>query len=367
MDDLQQLRQALSALDVQLLEMVANRQKIVAEIGRVKSAAGRGTRDFAREKVVLELARKTAVSAGLDASIGEELFRLLIRISLAAQEQDMVMASDAGGGQRALVIGGAGQMGQWFVRFLSSQGYEVEVCDPAGALPGYRHYTHLGAQPLDQELIVVAAPVRETIAILRQLAVLKPSGVIFDISSVKGPLAEPIQELMAAGCQVTSIHPLFGPDVELLSGRNVIFVDIGDGQARERVRGLFASTMAEQVDMSLEAHDKVMAHVLGLSHAVNIAFFNALSQSGEDAGALARLSSTTFDAQLDIAKHVAQENPYLYFEIQSLNEHSPRALFALLNAVTQVAGKVVDKDQQGLVEMMEKGKRFLEGRPETRP
>jgi chorismate mutase/prephenate dehydrogenase len=110
-----------------------------------------------------------------------------------------------------------------------------------------------------------------------------------------------------------------------------------------------------------------MAYVLGLSHAVNIAFFNALMESGEDAAGLARLSSRTFDAQLDVASHVARENPYLYFEVQSLNAHSPRALISLLNAVTQVAGRVLDRDEAGFVALMEQGKAFLARRPEDRP
>ena len=64
MQELEKLREELSRLDVELLERVARRQEIVAEIGRVKSSAGRGTRDFSREKDVLNLARKTARRVG---------------------------------------------------------------------------------------------------------------------------------------------------------------------------------------------------------------------------------------------------------------------------------------------------------------
>ena len=48
-------------------------------------------------------------------------------------------------------------------------------------------------------------------------------------------------------------------------------------------RTLFASTMAEQVVTTLDDHDRLIAYVLGLSHAVNIAFFSALADSGEAA------------------------------------------------------------------------------------
>jgi len=366
MQDLQSLREELSRLDVELLEKVARRQEIVAEIGRVKTTAGRGTRDYAREKEVLDLARRTARRVGIDEDIGEEMFRLLIRASLATQEQDKVASFGAGSGKKALVIGGAGQMGQWFVRFLSSQGYDVETCDPVGAVAGFNNYTTLEQISVDHDLIVVATPVAETELVLQQLARLKPPAVIFDISSLKGPLKGGMDALLAAGCRVTSIHPMFGPDTELLSGRNVIFVDLGVPEATAAARELFASTMVDQVEMSLDSHDKAMAYVLGISHAVNIAFFNALAQSGENATGLAKLSSSTFDAQLDVASRVARENPYLYFEVQSLNVHSPRALISLLNAVTQVAGRVLDGDKEGFVELMEQGKAFLAGRPQDR-
>jgi len=367
MEPLERLRRELSQLDVELLERVARRQQIVAEIGRVKSAAGRGTRDYAREKDVLQLARRTARRVGVDEEIGEEMFRLLIRASLAAQEQQKVASSGTGSGQRALVIGGAGQMGRWFSQFLQSQGYQVEICDPAGAAGDFPWHESLSSVTLDQELIVVTAPITATAGILLQLAERRPKGVIFDISSIKGPLVAGIEALCQAGCQVTSVHPMFGPDAELLSGRNLVLVDVGVPAATAAVRELFSSTMAEQVEMSLPDHDRAMAYVLGLSHAVNIAFFNALAEGGEQATDLARLSSSTFDAQLDIASRVAGENPYLYFEVQTLNSHSPRALVSLLSAITKVTAKVLDGDQQGFVDLMEQGKAFLAMRPEDRP
>ena len=83
---------------------------------------------------------------------------------------------------------------------------------------------------------------------------------------------------------------MFGPDTELLSGRHVIFVDLGHAGALESARELFAHTMAEQVVMSLDDHDRLIAYVLGLSHALNIAFFTALAESGEAAPRLARMS-----------------------------------------------------------------------------
>jgi chorismate mutase/prephenate dehydrogenase len=64
---------------------------------------------------------------------------------------------------------------------------------------------------------------------------------------------------------------------------------------------------------------------------------------------------------------VAHENPCLYYEVQTLNAATPRALVALLNAVTQVAGRVLDGDEQGFVELMAQGKAFLSARAAPSP
>jgi chorismate mutase/prephenate dehydrogenase len=152
---------------------------------------------------------------------------------------------------------------------------------------------------------------------------------------------------------------MFGPDTELLSGRHVIFVDLGVPGATQAARELFASTMVEQVTMDLDSHDRLIAYVLGLSHALNIAFFTALSESGEAAPRLATLSSTTFDEQLAVAARVAGESPKLYFEIQSLNDYGTEALSALLYATERIRSVVRAGDEQAFTALMEKGRQYL--------
>jgi chorismate mutase/prephenate dehydrogenase len=155
---------------------------------------------------------------------------------------------------------------------------------------------------------------------------------------------------------------MFGPNTELLSGRHVIFIDLGVTEATQAARDLFAPTMAEQVVMSLDEHDRLIAYVLGLSHALNIAFFTALAESGEAAPRLAKLSSTTFDAQLDVASAVAQESPDLYFEIQSLNDYGAASLESLAQAVERLRAAVVLRDKPAFVALMRQGRDYLEDR-----
>ena len=355
---LEELRNNLSAIDRQLVELIAGRQEIVAEIGRTKRTTGTGTRDYKREKDVLDMGRAQASELGVDPDLVENVLQQLILTSLESQERDRVVAEAKGDGRKALVIGGAGKMGRWFADFFTSQGFTTTVADVTieDGPNQFRNWTDAG---VDFDVIVVAAPLAVSGRILAQLAVLKPQGLIFDIGSLKSPLIDGLEELRSAGCRVTSLHPMFGPDTRLLSGRHLIFCDAGDAQATQDARELFAATMVEQLDMGLDDHDRLIAYVLGLSHALNIAFFTALAESGEAAPKLAQMSSTTFDNQLLVSGAVAQDNPHLYFEIQNLNKFGLGPLDALCDAARRIRETVADGDETAFVELMERGRDYL--------
>lgn len=360
---LDDLRRRLNEIDRQLISLVAERKAVSAEVARVKRSTGHPTRDYEREREVILGARSIAGELGVPPALAEELLRLLIRSSLTTQEQASVAAHGAGTGRRVLVIGGGGKIGRWFVAFLTSQGFSVEVADPNGGPAGVPRVEDWHKSDLNKyDYLILATPLGITDAILRDLALRRPTGVIFDVGSLKSPLRAGLLALKSHGCRVTSLHPMFGPDTELLSGRHVIFVDLGHAEALQSARELFAPTMAEQVVMSLDDHDRFIAYVLGLSHALNIAFFTALAESGEAAPKLARMSSSTFDAQLDVATRVAQESPDLYFEIQSLNDYGAESLEALAQAVERIRTAVLSQDHDAFAALMRRGRDYLQDR-----
>ncbi len=361
--NLAELRDRLTGVDDEILRLVGERQRLASAIGRAKRESGSPTRDWQREKQVIDHARATAVSLGVAPAVAEALLHTLIRSSLARQEREGVAAEDIGGGRTAVILGGAGRIGRWMAAFLASQGFSVTIADPAGPVDGFDFARDGLAAAVDADVVVVAAPLAATAGLLLDLAARRPRGLVFDVGSLKGPLREGLAALRQAGCRVTSIHPMFGPDTDLLSGRHVVLVDVGVPEATEGAREIFASTMATLVEMGLDEHDRLMGWVLGLSHAVSIVFFRALAEGGEPADRLARISSTTFQAQLEVSRRVAAENPDLYFEIQQRNPAGLPPLEALLLAVTDLVRQVREGDEAGFVATMARGANYLAGLP----
>lgn len=359
---LDELRDEIAELDTQLVELIGRRMKMVSDVGEAKRALGVPQRDFTQEKSVVSRATELAEAEGVPTSAVESIFLTLIRAASTVEEQDSVKSSEAGDGREVLVIGGAGKMGGWISHFLITQGFQVHIADLTPSELDVPFHENWESLDLNQfEIIVVATPLGTTNDILLKLAKTRPDGVVFEIGSLKSPVREGLRALVAAGVRTTSIHPMFGPSTDLLSGKHIIFTDVGVPEATQVARKLFSPTTAVFVDMDLESHDRLIAYVLGLSHALNIAFFTALAESGETAPRLAEMSSTTFDAQLDIARDVSEESPQLYYEIQALNDYGAESLAALSYAIERIRSVVRAGDQKAFVRLMLRGREYLQG------
>jgi chorismate mutase/prephenate dehydrogenase len=353
------LRKNLDNIDEQIISLLAERQMNVDAIGSVKLNTKSPTRDFQREKQVIDNIVNYANSKNVDPEIAKQIFSLIIKTSLEKQENQKINTSGYGSKKSALIIGGNGKMGQWFSRFLSNQGFKVAISDIDSTQTHNIDYLNT---ELNYDYIIVAAPIAASAEILQNLSTLQPDGIILDVGSIKSPLKLPLMNLLDSGCKVVSIHPMFGPDIKLLSNKHVIFIDLGDSDSVEKVKDLFHPTMVEQIDMQLEDHDRLIAYILGLSHIINIAFMSVLSESGEAAETLSKLSSTTFDAQLSIGKNVVSENPHLYFEIQKLNNYSKSTLNALGDAVQRIITVVNNNQEQAFVKIMGKAQDYINSR-----
>ena len=357
--ELLELRQRLDEIDAGIVDLIAERQAVVTTIGEHKMKMGLPLRHYEREREVLDRGIARAESLGLEGSVARDILQTLIHHSLSNQETDKLVRSDHGQGQRALVIGGLGRMGVWMSRYLDMVGYSVDVADRVAGDTPFKQVDDWSVVVHDYDLVVVAAPLRPSNDILLRLAELKPDCLVFDIGSLKSPMRAGLDAMRQSGCRVCSVHPMFGPDDIGLSGRHILFVDVGNRQAIDEARALFAHTAADCVELNLQEHDEVMAWVLGLSHLVNIAFAGTLAQSGEAVPLLKQISSSTFDAQLNVATQVVSENPHLYYEIQQGNDNATQVSKHFRKVLDELVTAVAENDEAVFIRHMGAAKQRL--------
>ncbi|MFC1701927.1 prephenate dehydrogenase/arogenate dehydrogenase family protein [Pseudomonadota bacterium] len=359
--ELLELRHRLDDIDSGIVDLIAERQAVVTTIAEHKLKTGLPLRHYEREREVIDRGVARARNLGLSGSVARDILQTLIHHSLSNQETHKLVHSGHGVGRRALVIGGLGRMGEWMSRYLDVVGYSVDVADQVERDTPFNRVDDWQAVVNDYDLIVVAVPLRPSNAILLRLAELKPDCLVFDIGSLKSPMREGLDAMRDSGCRVCSVHPMFGPNEIGLSGRHILFVDVGNQEAIVEARALFAHTAADCVELSLEEHDEVMAWVLGLSHLVNIAFAGALAQSGEKVPLLKQISSSTFNAQLKVATQVVSENPHLYYEIQQGNVNTADVSEHFRRVLNELVTSVADSNEEVFTRHMNAAKKRLTG------
>ena len=346
--ELDSIRKRISEVDVNLLALATERVKLGRRAGEIKRAQKKATVDYAQERVVLERARSAAASHGLDPGVAEDLMARLIRASVTVQEEDSLRVSAAGAGKTAVVVGGAGRMGRWMGRFLETQGYTAGALDPLATKAENQWATE---RLHSADVVVCATPPGAIVTFYGEWARKHPTGVIFDLASIKSPLMDPIHHLQAAGARVASIHPMFGPDIALLRDADVVVCETGDEPATAAVEELFRATTARLVRLPLADHDKIMADLLSLAHATAIAFALSLPEEVHP------VRSTTFQALQSLAAEMVRESPEVFYEIQTDNPYSASSVKKLQAALERIAGIVRARSLKEFRRLLEDGRR----------
>lgn len=336
-----------------MVELLAERNRLAGEVGERKLSLGRPIRDLEVEEGVYRRFRELGEENGIGETTSSEMARIAIGEAVEVQSR-LYLPSES---RRILVVGGAGKMGSWLSQYFHRRGHEVMVHDPGGrtgfprATPG-----ESGA-----EVVVVATPIGTVSETLEELGTLSKEALVFDIASIKNPLAFTLRRMVQEGRKVCSVHPMFGPDAPSLFDRNVLICDCGSRRAVEEAMELFEGAGGHLRVIGLEEHDRLMSLVLGLSHAVSLGFFSALARSDFSYRDLAGAASTTFRKQMDASRDVAFENPEMYFDIQSKNPFAEGALSLLSHSLEEIRRSAVKGDKDTFLDIMRRGKEYFGG------
>ncbi len=357
--ELEALRDEIEALDEELLETVARRLEVAREIGLVKEKDGLPIRDLAREKLVVAEYVRNATSLGLDRDIAPRLAGTIVEGSVRVQKGNRSRNLK---GKTALIVGGAGKMGEWTARFLSNRGAKVLIWDPRGKLEGYKNVKSLEQSANKADIAVVASPPGKCQEELQAVLDLRPEGLVFDLCSIKSHISGNLRRGAKEGIFVTSVHPMFGPSVATPKNQNVVICDCGSKKANEQASKLFSDAGARVSIVGLERHDELMTYVLGLSHLCTLIFAGTIARSGNEMSAYGDVQGPTFGRMSRMARDLSNESKRVYHDIQALNPHT-RQMIASMETVTRELRKAsLDSDPARFGKIIESDRKYLEVR-----
>ncbi len=305
-DPFSKLRQQIDQVDTELVQLLARRKALVAEVGELKQAAGVPIYVPTREHSLIQARREEALAAGVSPELIEDLLRRMMRESYSAENEHGFQCC-APELESVVIVGGRGQMGQLFTRMFCLSGYQVASLD----LDNQEQAKELLAEA---GLIIISVPINQTDAVIRKQARhFNPQALLVDFTSRK---SEPMATMLGIHPgPVLGLHPMFGPDVCTLAKQVMVFTP-GRGEAKfEPLLQQFRLWGASLIESSPAKHDHMMAIIQALRHFTTFAYGSYLQRENIQLEDVSRFSSPIYRLELAMVGRLFAQDPQLYADI----------------------------------------------------
>lgn len=301
-EQLTSLRADIDKTDNELLQLLLRRRQLAADVGVVKRALGQPLYVPEREQAMLEHRRAEAEKLGLSPDLIEDVLRRVIRESYQQQQ-----AADVHLQNRIItVVGGAGALGQLFVRQFESAGATVRILDRDD-------WPQAAALVADADLVLVTVPIAATTTVIQQLPPLAATTILADVTSIKGaPLSAMLNQHSGP---VVGLHPMFGPQQQTLAKQLVI---VTHGRHPQHYAWLLDSIVrwgAHLREVTAVEHDETMGFVQVMRHLSTFVYGMHLAEENADLQRLLDLSSPIYRLELMMVGRLFAQNAELYADI----------------------------------------------------
>jgi chorismate mutase/prephenate dehydrogenase len=345
------LRAMVDAIDREILQLLARRNGLVADIAVHKRENRLPIRDLQREAEIIADRRVRGQGLGLSPELLESMWRLILwasRDRQAALRAEVPLEIEP---RTVAVIGGKGGMGQCMAQLFGDLGHAVMIADLD---------TQLTPQDAAAaaDVVLISVPIDVTEQVVRDLGPrLRPDTLLMDVTSVKaGPMRAMLDSTPAS---VVGTHPLFGPTVHSLQGQRVVITP-GRGDAwLAWLKTMLHARGLEMVETTPENHDRTMAVVQVLVHFSTEVMGKALADLKVPLDETLRFTSPIYLIELLLtARHFAQ-NPDLYASIQMSNVGTAEVTQAFIQAAESLRSTTQQGDHAAFRATFETVRRFF--------
>jgi chorismate mutase/prephenate dehydrogenase len=342
------LRLQIDQLDSQLVELLAKRATVTAEVGRVKQQYALPLYVPEREQALIKARRQQAEQAGVSADLVEDVLRRVMRESYQTQEAGFVCCRKSG--DKVVVVGGAGALGQRFGSLFQRSGYSVEVLEQD-------NWHQAKAMVQGAALVLIAVPIAVTEQVIAQLPALDADTVLADLTSTKtGPLTAMLAKHSGA---VVGLHPMFGPDISNIAKQVVV---VSHGRNVEHYQWLiqqFKVWGAVLTEKSAQQHDELMQLIQAMRHFSSLVYGVHLAEEQADLQQLLELSSPIYRLELAMVGRLFAQNAELYADIMLSSSAVTGLLQRYQHRFNQLSHLLAARDKAGLMAEFAKGQQFF--------
>lgn len=220
------------------------------------------------------------------------------------------------------IIGGSGQMGEWFSRFFIANGHTVVIsgrnrkkCMALGRKIGAVVAKDNVDAVKGADLVILSVLVEGMRPVLKEIGpYISDEQIVMDITSVKSLPVKMMHSHLKKG-RILGTHPMFGPSAPS-KGQNFILTPTNaeERKTAKSISKLLKPGGFNMVMMPPSKHDEMIGIILSLTHFVGLV--TAASWKELRVERYIKTGSTSFNFLFRFAKSVVDSNPELYSYLQ---------------------------------------------------
>ena len=256
------------------------------------------------------------------------------------------------------IIGGSDGLGKTLVYYFRDE-FEVYI-SARDHKKGKQVADELGVSYIESneglanisDILVIAVPIQFTCDVIREVAPFMKSGsVMVDVTSVKEGPTKTMGEVLPESVEYIPTHPVFGPRTTRLDNQVIVLTADRKGKWYPKVYDYLTGKNMRVIETSAEKHDFMMSIVQVLTHFSFISTAYAFEKLNVDISETEDYESPIYNLMIDMIARIVSQNPYLTYNIQSMNSNGPNIRNTFAEAVKELRDVINDSDEEKFIDI----------------
>ena len=202
------------------------------------------------------------------------------------------------------------------------------------------------------DMVIVSVPIQHTCDVIREVApFMKEGSLMVDVTSVKEEPSKTMAEVLPDSIEYIPTHPIFGPRTTELDNQVIVLTPGRKGKWYEKVHEYLEGKNMRVIETTPEKHDFMMSIVQVLTHFSFISTASAIEKLKVDLSETEDYESPIYNLMIDMIARIVSQNPYLTYNIQSMNSNGPKIRNTFADAVIELRDAINAKDDEKFMDI----------------
>ena len=263
------------------------------------------------------------------------------------------------------IIGGSRGIGKFFLDFFKSKKIEVYFSSKNKPNHNSKLWTNSNTDLIKKcDILILAVPIDSMKKTFNNLYNHLENKTLIEVCSVKKFIIDAFKQKekkKKVNFEFISLHPMFGETTNNLS--NKIFIEVYQNKKSknyDKLKKILRIEKSRFLKLNYLNHDKIMAYIQIYFHLNIFISASIIQNSGFKIKMLKDFSSSNYKIFFLILNRYINQNPKLYFEIQTYNSYGKEIFKKFENELKNFKNIIKEKNEKKFIQKFTKNKKYFQ-------